>query len=113
MADTPLLKQLYPYIAWAPFFERVKFQYWAPTGRGRIRTGKDGNPRVELYSHAHVSGGSIWLRLLPPGEEPEGQPDDEPEAQMHSTTFELCHAKHGARRLYNASQGFGLYPGIP
>jgi hypothetical protein len=81
MADESPLKQLYPYIAWAPFFERGKFQYWAPVGRGRTKIGKDGHPRTELYGHAHISGGSIWLRLLPPGEEPDAPPDQEPEDQ--------------------------------
>jgi len=81
MADDPPLKQLYPYIAWAPFFERGKFQYWAQVGRGRVKTGKDGHPRIEIFSHAHISGGSIWLRLLPPGEEPDDVPADEPEAK--------------------------------
>jgi hypothetical protein len=80
MADDVLFA-LYPYIVWAPFFERGKFRYWAPTGRGRIKIGKDGNSRVELYSHAHISGGSIWLRLLPPGEEPEDQPVDDAQEQ--------------------------------
>ena len=79
--DEPPLKQLYPYIAWAPFFERGKFQYWGQVGRGRVKIGKDGHPRTELYSHAHISGGSIWLRLLPPGEEPDDAPADEPQDQ--------------------------------
>jgi hypothetical protein len=76
MADDALYA-LYPYIVWPSFFMHGKFRYWAPTGRGRIKIGKDGNPRVELYNHAHISGGSIWLRLLPPGEEPDEQPGTE------------------------------------
>jgi hypothetical protein len=30
----------------------------------------------EFYNGAHVSGGSIWSRLLPEGETPEDQPDE-------------------------------------
>ena len=78
MAEHPLFK-LYPDIAWAPFFERGKFMYWHPVGRGRTKIGKDGRPRTEFYAHAHISGGSIWVRVLPPGEEPDGMPDAEPE----------------------------------
>ena len=79
--DEPPLKQLYPDILWAPFFERGKFQYWQPVGRGRTKIGKDGKPRTEYYACSHISGGSIWGRLLPPGEEPDEAPADEPEAQ--------------------------------
>jgi len=81
MADDPLLKKLYPDILWAPFFERGKFQYWQPVGRGRTKIGKDGKPRTEYYTASHISGGSIWGRLLPLGEEPDDVPADEPEAQ--------------------------------
>lgn len=80
MADDALLK-LYPDIVWAPFFERAKFRYWKPVGRARIIIGKDGAPRPEFYFDAHVSGGSIWGRILPEGETPEdqpGEPQDQP-----------------------------------
>jgi hypothetical protein len=66
----------YRVIAWAPFFERAKFRYWKDVGRGTITIGKDGQPRVEFYHDAHVSGGSIWTRLLPEGETPEDSPDE-------------------------------------
>lgn len=85
MADDAL-HALYPDIVWAPFFMHGKFRYWVPTGRGRIKIGKDGNPRVELYNHAHISGGSIWLRLLPPGEEPDEQPGAEAPEQPKRPT---------------------------
>jgi hypothetical protein len=62
--------------AWAPFFERAKFKYWKNVGRGTITIGKDGKPRAEFYHDAHVSGGSIWTRLLPEDETPEDQPDE-------------------------------------
>jgi hypothetical protein len=65
-----------PVVAWAPFFERAKFRYWKNVGCGTITIGKDGKPRAEFYSDSHVSGGSIWTRLLPEGEIPEGQPEE-------------------------------------
>jgi hypothetical protein len=75
MADDPLFK-LYPDIVWQPFFERGKFRYWKDVGRARTRIGSDGKPRTEFYHDAHVSGGSIWGRVLPEGETPEDQPDE-------------------------------------
>lgn len=75
MADDVLLK-LYPDMVWAPFFERGKFRYWKQVGRSRDIIGKDGKPRPEFFYDAHVSGGSIWGRILPVGEKPEGAPDD-------------------------------------
>jgi hypothetical protein len=75
MADDVLFT-LYPDIVWAPFFERGKFRYWKPVGRARITIGKDGKPRTEFYNDAHVSGGSIWGRILPEGETPEDQPGE-------------------------------------
>jgi hypothetical protein len=65
-----------PVVAWAPFFERAKFRYWKDVGRGMTIIDKNGIPRTEFYNDAHVSGGSIWTRILPEGEVPEGQPDE-------------------------------------
>jgi len=65
-----------PVAVWAPFFDRGRFRYWKNTGRGATIIDRDGNPRTEFYFDAHVSGGSIWVRILPEGETPEGQPDD-------------------------------------
>jgi hypothetical protein len=76
MADDPL-RQMYPEILWAPYFDRGKFRYWETVGRGRYKIGKDGRPRSELYTDRHISGGSNWFRLLPPGEEPDEQPGTE------------------------------------
>ena len=75
MADDPLFA-LYPDIVWAPFFERGKFRYWKTVGRAKITISKDGKQRTEFYKDAHVSGGSIWCRILPEGETPEDQPDE-------------------------------------
>ena len=75
MADQAPLKKI-PVVAWAPFFERAKFKYWKNVGRGTTTIGKDGMPRTEFYNDAHVSGGSIWTRVLPEGETPEDQPND-------------------------------------
>jgi len=61
---------------WAPFFERAKFRYWKNVGCGTTTIGKDGIPRTEFYNDAHVSGGSIWIRILPEGETPEDQPEE-------------------------------------
>ena len=74
MAD-PLPKKI-PVVAWAPFFERAKFRYWKEVGKGTTAIGKDGIPRTEFYNDSHVSGGSIWTRILPEGETPEDQPDE-------------------------------------
>lgn len=65
-----------PVIVWAPFCDRAKFRYWKNIGRGATIIGKDGIPRTEFYFDAHVTGGSIWGRVLPEGEAPEGRPDD-------------------------------------
>ena len=70
MADDRL-RQMYPEILWAPYFEHGKFRYWETVGRGRSKIGKDGKPRSEFYTDRHISGGSNWFRLLPPGEEPD------------------------------------------
>jgi hypothetical protein len=75
MADDPLFA-LYPDIVWAPFFERGKFRYWKTVGRAKITIGKDGKQRTEFYKDAHVSGGSIWCRILPEGETPGDAPDE-------------------------------------
>jgi hypothetical protein len=75
----PIPKKI-PVVAWAPFFERAKFRYWKNVGRGTTTIGNDGIPRTEFYHDSHVSGGSIWERLLPEGEMPEDQPG---EAQEH------------------------------
>lgn len=61
---------------WAPFFDRGRFRYWKNIGRGATIIGKDGIPRTEFYFDAHVTGGSIWVRVLPEGEAPQGEPDD-------------------------------------
>jgi hypothetical protein len=74
MSD-PALKKI-RVVAWAPFFERAKFRYWKDVGRGTATIGRDGIPRTEFYHDAHVSGGSIWTRILPEGETPEDQPED-------------------------------------
>lgn len=74
MADDPLLA-LYPNVVWAPFFERGRFRYWKPVGRSKDVIGKDGKSRPEFYFDAHVSGGSNWGRILPPGETPKGLPE--------------------------------------
>jgi hypothetical protein len=67
-------------VAWAPFFERAKFKYWKNVGRGTVTIGEDGKFEAsDFYNDAHVSGGSIWTRLLPEGVTPKDQPDDAPE----------------------------------
>jgi hypothetical protein len=74
-------------VAWAPFFDRGKFMHWVTVGRGETVIGKNGKPRTKFYCHSHASGGSIWTRLLPEGETPEGEPDDEqqqPRRPAHS-----------------------------
>ena len=68
-------------VAWTPFFDRGKFQYWKDVGRGTAIIGKDGLPRTDFYNDAHATGGSIWTRVLPEGEKPEGPPDNEAEDQ--------------------------------
>ena len=65
-----------PVAVWAPFFDRAKFRYWKNIGRGAVIIGKDGMPRTEFYFDAHVTGGSIWARVLPEGETPEDQPEE-------------------------------------
>jgi len=65
-----------PVVAWAPFFERAKFRYWKEVGKGTVTIGRDGIPRTEFYNDSHVSGGSIWTRILPEGETPEDQPGE-------------------------------------
>jgi hypothetical protein len=66
----------FPVVAWTPFFDRGKFMYWVMTGRGETIIGKDGKPRTKFYHHSHATGGSIWTRVLPEGETPEGLPGD-------------------------------------
>jgi len=69
----------FPVVVWTPFFDRGKFRYWKNVGRGACIIGKDGFPRTEFYNDAHATGGSIWTRVLPEGETPEGQPGDNEE----------------------------------
>lgn len=76
MADDAL-HALYPDIVWAPFFMHGKFRYWKAVGRSKDVIGKDGKSRPEFYFDAHVSGGSTWGRILPPGETPKDQPSVE------------------------------------
>jgi len=71
-------------VAWSPFFDRGRFRYWKDVGRGFVTIGKDGMPRTEFYNDAHATGGSIWTRVLPEGETPQGQPADEEEQPKRS-----------------------------
>jgi len=80
MADDPL-RQMYPEILWAPYFERGKFRYWETVGRGRSKIGKDGKSRSEFYTDRHISGGSNFFKLLPPGEEPKDDPFEQANEQ--------------------------------
>jgi hypothetical protein len=77
MEDPKPLK--FPVVAWSPFFERAKFRYWKAVGRGTTTIREDGMPQTDFYNDAHVSGGSIWTRILPEGETPKDQPEDAPD----------------------------------
>jgi hypothetical protein len=74
-----------PVTAWAPYFDRGKFMYWKNVGRGTSTIGKDGLPRTKFDNDAHACGGSNHVRVLPEGETPEDQPDDEQEQPKRST----------------------------
>lgn len=82
MADPP--QNVTEVIAWAPFYDRGKFQYWVDTGRGTITIGSDGKPRVQFYNDRHAHGGSKWTHLLPVGEQPtEPVEEKPPEPKRH------------------------------
>lgn len=68
-------------VVWQPFFDRGRFRYWKDVGRGVTIIDKDGKPQTDFYYDAHATGGSIWTRVLPEGQTPQGPPDADAEAE--------------------------------